>query len=62
MAQNDEVNIENSFDFIFEELFEAFNELMNEYKKIRLKNKELRSLNISLSEEKNKILMEKKFF
>ena len=60
MAQNDVVNIENSSDFTFEELFEAFNELMDEYKKVGLKNKELKSLNISLAEEKNKILIEKK--
>ena len=49
MAHNDEVNIETSFKFTFDELFEAFNELMNEYKKIRLKNKELKSSNISLA-------------
>ena len=59
MANNNEVNLENSSNFIFDELYEVFNDLMDKYKKLRLKNKELKSLNISLSKEKNKILMKK---
>ena len=34
MAIDDEAYHENSFEFIFNELFEAFNNLMDEFKKI----------------------------
>ena len=56
MAQKDEIYREHSSKFIFNELYEVFNELMDEYKKIRLQNKELKKINLSLVEEKNKIL------
>ena len=39
MAHDDEVNFESSFDFIFEELYNAFNELMTDYKKLGKKSK-----------------------
>ena len=42
MANDNEVYLENSSNFTFDELFEAFNDLIDEYKKIRLKNKELK--------------------
>ena len=41
IANDDEVNNENSFKFILDELFKGFNNLMDEYKKLRLKNKKL---------------------
>ena len=37
MAIDDEVYHKNSFEYIFDESFETFNDLMDEYKKIRLK-------------------------
>ena len=39
MAYKDEVNIKISSKFTFEELFEAFNDIMDEFKKIRLKKR-----------------------
>ena len=59
MAINDEVYHENSFEFIFDELFKIFNDSMDEYKNIRLKNKELKKTNLSLVEEKNSLAKEK---
>ena len=44
MTQNYKVNLKNSSNFLFDELLEAFHELMNEYKKIRLKIKNLKGL------------------
>lgn len=38
MAYNDEINIENSFKFTFQELLEAFYKIMDNFKKIKLKN------------------------
>ena len=35
MANDNKVNLENSSDFIFDELFESFYDLTNEYKKLR---------------------------
>ena len=59
MANDDKIYLKNSFDFAFDELFQAFNDLMDEFKKLRLKNKELKKSNLFLTEEKNKILIEK---
>ena len=42
MAMEDEVNHENSLNFIFDELIETFNDLMDEFKKLRLKIKSLK--------------------
>ena len=61
MANDNKVILENSFEFTFDELYVAFNDLMDEFKNIRLKNKELKMSNLFLIKEKNKILMEKKF-
>ena len=58
MAHHEEINTENSLDFTFDELQEAFFELMAEYKKVTLKNKDLRKLNLELTHEK-KIFFEK---
>ena len=52
MTQNDEVNIENFFKFIFDELFDTFNKLMDEFNKLRLKNKELKKINLSVIKKK----------
>ena len=50
MAHEDEAYSECSFDFTFDELYDAFNELMDEYKKLDRKNKEMKSLNQTLNE------------
>ena len=44
MAYNDEINIENFSEFIFNKLPEVFHKLMSDFKKLRLKNKELKRL------------------
>lgn len=49
MSHNNEVNIENSFEFTFEELLEAFYELVDNLKRIMLKNKDLRKSNLLLA-------------
>ena len=54
MANDDEINLKNSSNFTFDELFQAFNNLMDEFKKLRLKNKELKKSNLFLAKEKNK--------
>ena len=59
MANDDKVYLENFFDFSFVVLVEAFNDLMDEHKKIKLKNKEIKKINLFLAEEKNNILIEK---
>ena len=60
MANDNEVYLdENSFKFIFDELFEAFNDLVDEFKKLKLKNNELKKFNIFSAKEKNKTLIEK---
>ena len=38
MVNDDEVNINNSFNFTFDELLEVFNDLIDEFKILRLKN------------------------
>ena len=43
MPNVDEVYLENFYDFYFDELYEVFNNLMDKYKKIKLKNKNLKS-------------------
>ena len=61
MAIEDELNSENSFQFIFDELLEVFNDLMDEFKKLKLKNKEIKRLNLLLVNKKSKLLIEKKY-
>ena len=48
MAHENEVNTETPIDFTFEELHEAFYDLIDELKKLGVKNKELKSKNQSL--------------
>ena len=45
MAHENEVNSATPIDFIFEELHEAFYDLIDELKKLGVKNKELKSRN-----------------
>ena len=65
MAQDEEVTSELSTDFTFEELQDAFHELLNNFKKISIKYKDLKNKNVSLTKEKeealqnNKLLLEK---
>lgn len=42
MAQEDEITFEYTFDFIFDELQDTFFDLITEFKKLGLKNKELK--------------------
>ena len=58
LTNEDKVKFENSSHLTFDELFEAFNDLIHEFKKLRLKNKEYRKSNLSLAEKKSKILNE----
>ena len=48
MAYENEVNTETPIDFIFEKLHEVFYDLIDELKKLGVKNKELKSKNQSL--------------
>ena len=59
MARKNEVNAETPSDFIFEELQEAFYDLVDDLKKLRVKNKELKSKKQSLLKE-NEIILNKK--
>ena len=60
MAYKDEVNTKNYNNFIFNELHNIFYKLLDDFKKLSLKNKELQKLNHSLIEEKEKL--QKKIF
>lgn len=59
MANEDKVISEFSNDFLFDELQEAFYELLNDLKKLGFKNKELKLKNESLIKEKNQLSSEK---
>lgn len=62
MACENETNSKNCNDFIFEKLHNAFYSLLNDLKKLNLKNKKLRKLNHSLLEEKIFIQKKRKGF
>ena len=55
MAHEDEVNTNNSNDFTFEELHDAFYELLNDFKRLSL-----RKLNHLLTNENENFQKEKK--
>ena len=59
MAHENEVNTETPNDFTFEELQEVFYDLVDDLKKLGIKNKEWKSKNQSLL-KKNKIILNKK--
>ena len=59
MAYENEVNIETSNDFTYEELHEVFYDLIDELKKLGIKNKELKLKNQSLLKENEIISNEK---
>ena len=42
MAHENEINFETPIDFIFEKFYEAFYDLIDELKKLGVKNKELK--------------------
>ena len=50
MAHDNEENFDFSLDSSFEELLDAFHELMSEYEKLRKKTKEVKLLNQALTE------------
>ena len=55
MAYENEVNSTTPIDFTFEELHEAFYDLIDELKKLGVKNKELKSKNQSLLKQNESI-------
>ena len=56
MALEDEVSDDDQiFKFTFEELYDAFNDLLGDYKKLSHKNKEPKKDNQSLSKDKAKV-------
>ena len=55
MAHQEVVNVGNSLYFTFDELQDAFSKLIVEYRKISVKNKELKKLNFELNHKKKKI-------
>ena len=59
MAHDNEVNSETPSDFTFEELHEAFYDLIDELKKLGIKNKDLKSKNQSLLKQNESISIEK---
>ena len=59
MAHEGEVNAEPSNEFTFDELQEAFYDLLDDLKKLGLKNKELKFKNQTLIKEKEEIMNEK---
>ena len=60
MAQDDEVTFELVLDFTFDELQDAFYNLLDEFRKISLKNKSLKIKNEALSKEKKEIIQSSK--
>ena len=52
MAQEDKVNSKPSLEFIFDELQDAFYDLIKDFKKISMKNKNLKIKNEALIKEK----------
>lgn len=51
LANDNVVNLEDNDDFTFEEFYDAFHELLDDYKNLCFKNKELGKQNNSLIEE-----------
>ena len=56
MAQDEEVTSEPSVDFIFEKLQDDFQELLNDFRKISTKYKDLKNKNTLLTKEKDEVL------
>ena len=59
MAQEEKVTFEIELDLIFDELQEAFYDLIDEHKKLSLKNKNLKTSNHALIKEREELLKEK---
>ena len=59
MAHENEVISEIPSEFTFEELHEAFNDLIDELKKLGMKNKELKLKNQSLVKQAENLSIEK---
>ena len=59
MDHEDEVYSDSNFDPSLEELYDALNELMKEYKKLKRRSKKVNALNQNLSERFNTITKEK---
>ena len=58
MTKDDKISKEKEFDFIFEELENTFLELIEDFKKLKLKNKNLKEQVYVLSNDKENILKE----
>ena len=52
MIQDDEITFKLTLDFTFEKFQNAFHDLLDEFKKISIKNKSLKTRNEALSKEK----------
>ena len=59
MAHENEVTSESTSEFTFEELHEAFYDLIDELKKLGMKNKELKLKNQSLVKQGENLSIEK---
>ena len=59
MTHEDEVHFGSKFDLSLEELYEALNDLLEEYKKLKRRSKEVKILNQNLGERLNTITKEK---
>ena len=57
MAHENEVISETQNKFSYDELQEAFHELLNDLKKLKLKNKNLKLRNQALTKEKKKLIV-----
>ena len=55
MAYENEITPETQNDFIYDELLEAFHELLNNLKELKIKNKNLKSRNQVLAKEKEEV-------
>ena len=55
MAHENEVIPKTQNEFFYDELQEAFHELLNDLKKLRLKNKNLKLRNQALAQEKEEV-------
>ena len=59
MAHDDEVHSDHCLNFFINELYKAFNDLIDEHEAFKRKSKELKTLNQTLGERLNAITKEK---
>ena len=59
MAHEDEIHFDHYPEFFINELYAAFNDLIDDHKVLKRKNKELKALNETLGERLNQVTKEK---